>query len=376
MVSDVEGGAVSRTLYREVYEALRSAIRSGEYAVGDRLPRDAELMARFDVSSVTVKRALTLLRDEGYLSRRPRHGTFVVSREAGDATPSPLPQGGLLIGCVLTDFDETFGTRMLAGLIDAGQDSSLVVRRSLGDGEREDMMVRALAGAGARALILQPSSSEFVPPAVLELITRGFPVVILDRVYDGLPVSSVCSDNVTAGREATDYLFSLGHERLGLISSDSDVSTLRDRRTGFIAAHAHHHLPHDPANEFRATRSTVPGSYATPDDDVRALTGYLQGRPGLQGVVVTEYHLAVLVQEAAHELGIRVPEDLSIVCFDHPGRFFDRGSFEFTHIEQDETAMGQEAVRIAHELINDRSKVERVALETKLVVGGSTAKVG
>lgn len=365
---------MSRTLYREVYEALRSSIESGELAVGERLPRDSELMERFDVGAITVKRALTLLRDEGYLSRRPRHGTFVVSREGGE-TPPPAPRpGDQLIGCVLTDFDDTFGTRMLAGLIDAAQpDTSLVVRRSLGDGAREDTMVRALAAAGARAIILQPSSSEFVPPAVLELITRGFPVVILDRVYDGLPVSSVCSDNVTAGRVATDYLFSLGHERLGLISSDSEVSTVRDRRAGFVAAHAHHHVPHDPANEFRATRSTVPGSYATPDDDVRALTGYLAERRDLQGVVVTEYHLAVLVLEAARELGIRMPEDLSIVCFDHPGQFFDRGRFEFTHIEQDEAAMGHTAFELALDLTRDGSRVERVALDTRLVVGESTA---
>ncbi|WP_419183578.1 substrate-binding domain-containing protein [Serinibacter arcticus] len=150
---------------------------------------------------------------------------------------------------------------------------------------------------------------------------------------------------------------------------------MRDRRTGFVAEHAHHHVPHDPANEFRATRSTVPGSHATPDDDVRALVGYLTDRPDLQAVVVTEYHLAVLVREADEQVGLRVPQDLSIVCFDHPGRLFDRGSFEFTHIEQDEAAMGTEAVRIARELVADRGRVQRVALETRLVVGGSTVDV-
>ncbi|BDZ50294.1 hypothetical protein GCM10025867_25350 [Frondihabitans sucicola] len=73
-------------LYRQVYDALRDEIRAGLPAVGERLPSEVELTERFDVSVITVKHALDLLRREGYITRRPRVGTLVVSAD-------PAPRG-------------------------------------------------------------------------------------------------------------------------------------------------------------------------------------------------------------------------------------------------------------------------------------------
>lgn len=75
-------------LYKQVYESLREAIAQGTYPVGDKLPSEAELSKRFDVSPITVKRALELLRTDGMIMRRPRIGTVVTS-----STPRPLAPG-------------------------------------------------------------------------------------------------------------------------------------------------------------------------------------------------------------------------------------------------------------------------------------------
>ena len=72
-------------LYKRVYESLRQAITTGVYAVGDRLPSEADLSKQFEVSAITVKRALDLLRNEGMIVRRPRIGTVVTSATAADA---------------------------------------------------------------------------------------------------------------------------------------------------------------------------------------------------------------------------------------------------------------------------------------------------
>jgi len=359
-------------LYQRVYDELRAAIERGDYPVDHRLPSDTELTERHGVSAITVKKALDLLRNDGYISRRPRVGTTVIS-DVATAAPAPHTLKQPLVGLVVTNFDDTFGTRILGGLLDrANASANLLIKRSLGDASAEDRLIRALVEGGVRALILQPSSSIYVPPAVLELVTKDFPVVILDRVFDGVPISTVCSDNVAAGQLAAEHLFSLGHEHIGLVSSDSTVSTLRDRRDGYIKAHAMHHIPHDEQKVFDLVHSTTPGSTATPDEDVDHLAGYLRAHPELTGVVATEYNIAAMLREAAVKIGRSVPEDLSIVCFDHPDAFYDRAQYRFTHIRQDQEGMGEAAVDLSLSLIRDPTSMRKIALATELIVGQST----
>ncbi|WP_129788979.1 GntR family transcriptional regulator [Promicromonospora panici] len=362
---------MSQPLYLEVYEKLRDAIHSGTYRVGDRMPAEAELTKQLKVSAITLKRAMDLLRADGYITRRPRLGTVVVSESATNAAAASGPAP--LIGCVLTDFDDTFGTRVLAGLLDASSTAAnLVVKRSLGNGEAEGDLVRALVADGVQGLILEPSSSQYVPPAVLELITQSFPVAILDRVFDGVPVSSVCSDNVSAGRQAAEVLFAAGYDHVGLVSAASTVSTVQDRLDGVVDAHATRHVPFDPTHQFRMVRSTVPGSGVAPDDDIAELEKFLATNPGLTGVVATEYNIAVLLREAAQRAGRSVPGDLGIVCFDHPDAFYDKARYRFTHIRQDEARMGHEAVALVLAQVRDVGQVTKVTLPTELVPGSST----
>ena len=362
---------MSQPLYLEVYEKLREAIHAGTYGVGDRLPAEAELTKQLGVSAITLKRAMDLLRDDGYITRRPRLGTVVVSETATNPAQGRGPAP--LIGCVLTDFDDTFGTRVLAGLLDSSSTAAnLVIKRSLGNGEAEGDLVRALVADGVQGLILEPSSSQYVPPAVLELITQSFPVAILDRVFDGVPVSSVCSDNVSAGRQAADVLFASGYDHIGLVSASSTVSTVQDRLDGVVDAHATRHVPFDPAYQFREVRSTVPGSGVAPDDDIAELEKFLATHPDLNGLVATEYNIAVLLREAAQRAGRSVPGDLGIVCFDHPDAFYDQARYRFTHIRQDETRMGSEAVELVLAQVRGAGQVAKVTLPTELVAGSST----
>jgi GntR family transcriptional regulator len=63
--------------YREIAEALRARVNSGEFPRGRLLPSEAELSGAYDASRVTVRRALELLRDEGLLDARQGVGWFV-----------------------------------------------------------------------------------------------------------------------------------------------------------------------------------------------------------------------------------------------------------------------------------------------------------
>lgn len=349
---------------------MLARIRSHDYPVGERLPVEAALLVEYDVSPITLKRALDLLREQGYIVRRPRLGSFVVS---DSPTASTAAGSRPLIGCVVTNFDDTFGTHVIGGLLDSPLSANVILKRSLGDPDVEEELIRSLVSNGVDGLILQPGSSQYVPPAILELVMRRFPVVILDRVFDGVPVSSVCTDNVAAAKAATEFLISSGHSRLGLITSASRVSTGEDRKEGFLHAHAAAHILHESQNEFRDLESTIPGSHVHAEDDVDKLVDFLGAHADLTGFVTTEYNIAVMLKASLERLGRSVPEDSSIICFDQPDTFYDGASFHFTHIDQQQSVMGSSAVQMVLEQMATPGTVRKLSLRAELVAGQSTS---
>ncbi len=365
-------------LYQQLYERLRTDIEQGRFEVGERLPTEVELARTEDVSTITVKKALDLLRQDGMIVRRPRLGTFVTRQAPEAVAPEPVPPSAALplVGAVLTNFDDTFGTHLLGSLLDtAAGSANLVPRRSHGRADVEEQLIRELVASGIQALVLEPSSSEYVAPAVLELITARFPLVIVDRVLDRFPVSTVSSDNPAAARALTEHLFDLGHRAIGFVSAPAHVSTLDERLQGFLMAHATFDVPHDEAATFSEVRSTQPSLDGDLHTDVANLEQFVASRPGLTAFVVTEYNIALLVLEACRRQGLRVPEDRSIVCFDHPDLTFDLSAFRFTHAHQDQEQMGRVALEQALRQIGEPQQIVKESLPVRVVEGASTTRI-
>ncbi|WP_455138690.1 GntR family transcriptional regulator [Thermophilibacter sp.] len=67
----------SAPLYQQIYEDIKSDIKSGKYKTGDRIPSEAELSQEYSVSRITVRRAIEDLCSDGYLSKKQGRGTFV-----------------------------------------------------------------------------------------------------------------------------------------------------------------------------------------------------------------------------------------------------------------------------------------------------------
>jgi GntR family transcriptional regulator len=81
--SETRGADSRQPLYTRVYEAIREGIAVGEWTPGDNLPTEADLCARFDVSRITVRHALQLLRQDGYITTQAAKPAVVVSRRSG-----------------------------------------------------------------------------------------------------------------------------------------------------------------------------------------------------------------------------------------------------------------------------------------------------
>ncbi|MFF7158706.1 GntR family transcriptional regulator [Streptomyces sp. NPDC008139] len=83
----------SRPPYRHIADVLRGEILDGRYAVGERIPPQAELEDRFSVSRPTIQRALGVLRDDGFIdNQRGRPSEVLPWEERYDGTRSQEPE--------------------------------------------------------------------------------------------------------------------------------------------------------------------------------------------------------------------------------------------------------------------------------------------
>ena len=99
-------------LYREIYQAIREQIASGELGPEDKLPTEDELARRYSVSKITVKKALEMLKDDGLILRVQGRGTFVRKIEPVESARETPPRSRL-IGLVLEHVSSSFGLNMM-----------------------------------------------------------------------------------------------------------------------------------------------------------------------------------------------------------------------------------------------------------------------
>jgi DNA-binding LacI/PurR family transcriptional regulator len=260
-------------------------------------------------------------------------------------------------------------------------------------------LLRGLAaelGAAGQSMLLVPSEAEHVGDVVRSALVDAFVICSMD-VHDeavaavrlrrlplvtvghprlpGVPLIGI--DNVRAAALAATHLLELGHRRFGVIGlpgrDPGDVdhreipvrTGLRDRVEGFRAATAA--VP-------RTSLTVVDATAHTHEDGVRVaheLLGVPAARRPTAVFAVTDV-LALGVLEVARELGIAVPDELSVVGFDDIEEAH-RATPSLTTVSQDLHEKGRIAARTALELIAG-GKPRTPRLSAELVVRDSTAR--
>lgn len=349
------------TLYSSIYNDILMKISSEELKVGDRLPTEKELSEQYGVSRITAKKALDLLSSQGYISRSPGRGSFVCEKSRSGRVSESLKR---TVGLVMEDFSESFGVFIISGaeraLGKAGY--SLIIKRTFGSQEAESKAIIELREKGVDGLMIMPVHGDNYNDAIIKLALDRFPTVLLDRQLKGMPLSFVGTDNFTAAKDLSDYLFQSGHKKICFVSPPPDnTSTVNDRISGFLKSNASRGIL---AEEymFTAVHGTLPGKGIKESiaSDSEHICQYLHDHPEVTGILAIEYNIALTVLYAIELMGKHVPDDYEIVCFDSPENYIQR--YEFTHARQDEERIGQEGVQILLEQIGGKPGVQRIEL--------------
>jgi DNA-binding LacI/PurR family transcriptional regulator len=361
-------------VYKRIYNDFLEKISSGTLKVGDRLPSEAELCKIYKVSRITSKRALDILADNGYISKQPGKGSFVIgSSPNSDDKQVDSPK---TIGLVIPDFSDSFGTRLIYGIEErcTALGYQFILRRTRDQIKDEEEAINALSNV--TGILLLPIHGEFYNPEILKLILNKRPLVFVDRKMRGLAAPTVSSDNIKAGEEGIEYLLNLGHRNIAFFSMPvSYTSTVEDRRQGFIQGFAKNDL-HYNLSYFCQNLSNLWNwpffSQEKIKEDVEIAAKHLKKFPEISAAFTVEYSIALIVKAAAESLNKRIPKDFSIITFDSPSNLTEIPLF--THLCQDEYTIGKEAVDTLHRILTDNASFlgDDILIPTRLVTGTST----
>jgi LacI family transcriptional regulator len=303
------------------------------------------------VHETTVERIRQVASQLGYrpnamarAMRTSRSGTVgvVVSRLGNPLYPIMLQ----ILGAKMV----AAGLRMVVWSTDEGDESSAVdaVKEGSVDGV---LMMTATAGS----------------PAIQEVVKAGVPVVLINRVVDGVPLDQVESDNTAGGALVAQYFATAGRRRIALISGPQQASTIRNREVAF-------------REELMIRGVAVEKHLAIHADSFSYQSGFDAGIRLLElanppdSIFCTNDVLALGVRDAARRMRINVPEDLWLVGYDDidMARWV---AFDLTTIRQPLNEMSQVAVDLLVKRIGGSTdKPSRIVLPNDLIIRGSTAR--
>ena len=196
-------------------------------------------------------------------------------------------------------------------------------------------------------------------------VAAGVPVVNFNRAEELAGVDAVTSDNFGGGRMVADLLIAGGHARPGCIAGWEGASTQRDREAGFRAG-----LTAAGVDLFARDS----GNFDT--ETARAAARRMFDRPADQRpdcVFVANDHMAFMVMDVLRfELGMSVPDDVSVVGFDDvpPASW---GAYDLTTVRQRANKMVDATVAAILNRIDDPSAPpRRVVVDVPLIIRGST----
>jgi DNA-binding LacI/PurR family transcriptional regulator len=204
----------SSVLYKRVYEVLQAGILNGTYPPGSRLPTEPELMMQFNVSRVTLRLSLALLKQEGLIISLPAKGTFVakVNAQWKELTAR-------LIVVITPDVDSGFYSKIIRGIEREAYTNGfyVLVHASNDLVAEEERCLKELCAEVAGFVITAAAVGERTAGGFAPVISQGVPFVFVDRYVEEPCVDRVTSDNERGGYLATRHLLDLGHRRIGVI---------------------------------------------------------------------------------------------------------------------------------------------------------------
>ncbi|NLX71454.1 MAG: substrate-binding domain-containing protein [Clostridiales bacterium] len=358
-----------KPLYEQIFEHYRDKIVNRELMPGDQLPTEMEMAEIFGVSRITTKRALEELEREGLIYRKRGQGSFVLDL----FQKKPNQPGAKNVISIIIPSTSMRGRNMdyVQGATDAVNKKGYYLTIHMTEDEKHERdLLLSIPKDGISGLIYYPISRSHFDLLYTMHIT-GYPIVTIDKHYESMPISYVISDNFNGTYEAVSHLVELGHKKIAYLafSAIESISTVRQRFFGYCTAMVDHGLKVDPDYTvfgLRDQKKYIVQKYSRMDFLKPVLERLLE--KGVTAIIAENDYIAVWVQNTLLDMGIKIPQDISIVGFDNLD-ILEQVGIMLTTVEQNFYEIGRAAADTVIEMIENKERKQiKTIVPVKLII--------
>lgn len=349
---------------------LKRMILDGDIQAGERLPSENELASRYNISRHTVRKALAILENEGYIYAEHGKGTFCSELVRHSKTSRN-------IAVVTTYLSDYIFPKVVQGIdsVMTEKGYSIILKNTRNSRKAEARCLEELLQKDIEGLIIEPSKSEIFCKHISlyeRLEQFGIPYVFIQACLEQIKDKpQVKMDDCKGGYLVTNYLISLGHRNiLGVFKADDTQGMERHR--GYVQALQEAGILYNPDNiiwfhtEDRAMKPFA------------ALQEMVRGGYPFDAVVCYNDQIAVEIIKALEECQLGVPEQVSVTGYDN-SFIAENSRIKLTTIAHPQDKLGEMAAKLLLELIqnpNAELAENKILIEPELIVRESCRRRG
>lgn len=335
--------------YQSVANSLRLEIENGLYNSRQLLPTEQLLCQRFQISRQTVRRALSVLENEGLITRRQGSGSHL--REP--AEPEALLN--CTVAVVTTYISDYIFPSILRGMetVLTANSSAPLLFATQNQISTERKILQTLLNMKDLDGVLVEGSKTVLPNPNLDLyqklIDRGVRLVFLNGTYPELAnIPSVLADNYGGGKMLVEYLYRKGYRSIaGIFKNDDMQGTLR--YAGYVETLRNLGLPLEDEQVFWYNTEARTSFLSEPFVD-----SVLNRFSDCSAIVCYNDEVAIRVVSQLKKRGVRIPENVAVVSFDN-SQYSELAPVRITSLSHGSENLGELAAELMLHLLRDEA---------------------
>ncbi len=364
-------GYMEKTLkYYDLMEDIRAQILSGDIKPGEKIPSENQLSETYGVSRQTVRKALQILQNEGYLYAEHGRGTFCSERMRHTKKSKN-------IAVITTYLSDYIFPSVIRGIDEVLTENgySILLKNTRNSRKMEAKCLEELLQKDIDGLIIEPSKSQIFcrHMNLYEMLDEyQIPYVFIQGSYGQMQEKPhVLLDDNKGGYLITKYLIEQGHKDIvGVFKSDDTQG--QERHKGYVQALQEAGIAYDPE---KVIWFYTEDRKSHPYEMIRRMVKE-RDKKFFDAVVAYNDQIAIEIMQALEDEGLSVPEDVSVAGYDD-SYLAKTCKVPLTTVAHPQEELGAIAAQLLLRIIKEgtlEEKENRIIIEPELVIRDSVKK--
>ena len=333
--------------YKIIADKLKNDIINDVYNDKMMLPTEQELCNKFEASRQTIRQALSILVSDGLIERKQGSGSHICDL-------SKVSQKSLRVIAVVTSYisDYIFPSilREIENVLSVNNCTPLLFATQNQVWNERKVLKNLLSIDNLNGVLVEGTKSSLPNPNIdlyKKLIAKNIPIVFLHSNYPELSECySVLEDNYSGGQMLVNYLYDKGHRKIAGIFKNDDIQGYK-RYSGYIDTLRNLNLQFDDSQIF--WYNTEFKNHLIHDN--KGIEQILPILDGCTAVICYNDEIASRLVNHLNKIGIKIPDDLSIVSFDN-SQYSELSIPRITSLSHGIHNIGRTASKIMIKLLN------------------------